>query len=33
LSRGLKSVKNPGKPRANRPGGLALSVRLQQRYL
>src|SRR6185436_16001250 len=29
LSRGLQGVKNHGKPRANRPGGLALSVRWQ----
>jgi TonB family protein len=29
LSRGLQGVKNNGKPRANRPGGLAPSVRQQ----
>jgi hypothetical protein len=28
LSRGLQGVENHGKPRANRPGGLALSVRV-----
>jgi hypothetical protein len=27
LSRGVQGVKSHGKPRANRPGGLALSVR------